>query len=104
MDQINICNMCKENKNDEQYVSYVHKWHLYNGYTKGVYPRYFCSKVCLDFFEKNFRCNHCHIVAYEGVEYKEGDDGFIYCYDEIDITIGPRPCYQILFQEVISKL
>jgi hypothetical protein len=92
--------MCKENKTDHTYISYVHKLHLYNGYAKVEYQRYFCSKECLDIFEKKFRCNHCHIVTYDDLEYKTGEDGFTYCNDENELTIGDKPCYQILFEKI----
>ncbi len=94
------CNMCKNNQIDEKYVSMVHKWREYHGYSQLLYPRYFCSKECLEFFEKEFRCNHCHIVVYDGVDYKTGKDGMTYCYDEVQITIGDRPCYDIVHNNI----
>jgi hypothetical protein len=95
----NICknnNICKNTDQNEKYVSYVHKWRPYGGYSKESYPRYFCSQECLDVFEKESRCNHCHIIVYNGVEYKKGDDGYMYCYDEFELTVGNRPCYYLI--------
>ena len=95
-----ICNMCKNNKTDEKYVSMVHKWREYGGYSKGTYPRYFCSEKCLNVFEKECRCNHCHIAIYNGVEYKKGKGGMIYCYDELELTIGEQPCYYLVINQL----
>lgn len=99
-DIMNICNICKKNNKNENYISWVHKWREYGGYSKFSYPRFFCSTDCLENFERNFRCNHCHIVNYEWKEYKEGPDGFTYCYDENELTVGDKPCYNIKFPNI----
>jgi hypothetical protein len=98
-----ICDMCKNKNPDEPYVSMVHKWRPYGGYSEGVYPRYFCSKECLAFYEKEYRCNHCHIVKYDGVKYKKGKDGMVYCYDELELTIGEKPCYYLVANQLKKK-
>ncbi len=94
---IYICNNCKKNHKNENYVSMVHKWREYGGYSKYSYPRYFCSIDCLEHFEQEFRCNHCHIVRYDWIEHKKGPDGFTYCNDENELTVGDVPCYNIRF-------
>jgi hypothetical protein len=88
------CTICDNDYKNEEFVSMVHKWRQYGGYSEYSYPRFFCSKECLDIFEKDFRCNHCHILKYDHVEYKKGDDGMSYCNDESEITINDKPCYQ----------
>ena len=95
----NICNMCKINNKKDEFVSMVHKWREYGGYSKFEYPRYFCSPECVENFERDFRCNHCHITSYEWNEYKKGPDGLTYCNDEREITIGDIPCYKICFPD-----
>jgi hypothetical protein len=99
-DIMNICNICKKNNKNENYISWVHKWRPYGGYSKYEYPRYFCSTDCLENFERNFRCNHCHIVTYDWNNYKKGPDGMTYCDDELEITIGDTPCYNIKFPNI----
>lgn len=96
-DNNNICNICNINNQKNEYVSMVHKWREYGGYSKLEYPRFFCSPKCLETFERDFRCNHCHIVMYECNEYKKGPDGLMYCNDEQEITIDDKPCYSICF-------
>ena len=96
----NICNMCKINNKKDEFVSMVHKWREYGGYSKFEYPRYFCSPECLEIYERDFRCNHCHITSYEGNEYKKGPDGLMYCNDEYEITIGDKPCYVLCFPDI----
>ena len=94
----NNCNICDNDyKTNTEFISMVHKYQQYGGYSKYEYPRYFCSKECLDIYEKDFRCNHCHITSYDWLEFKKGKDGFSYCNDENEKTIGDKPCYQILF-------
>ena len=94
---MHLCCMCRINNEKEEFVSMVHKWRLYGGYSNYLYPRYFCSTKCLDIFERDFRCNHCNIVKYDGEQYKKGTDGMIYCNDEYEITIGDTPCYNLCF-------
>lgn len=67
-----ICIICHQNeiKNDDECISYVHKSRQYGGYSKYEYPRNFCSKECVAIFEKDFRCNNCHIISYEWIEFK----------------------------------
>ena len=96
---MDICSVCKNNQKDDNYVSFVHKWHLYNGYSKSAYPRHFCSKECLNIFEKQYRCNHCNIIIYDWVEYKKAEDGFTYCNDQDEITVGNKPCYYLVFKK-----
>jgi hypothetical protein len=92
-----LCCMCRINNEKKEFVSLVHKWREYGGYSKYEYPRYFCSPECLENFERDFRCNHCHIVKYEWREYKKGPDGLLYCNDEHEITISDIPCYYIKY-------
>ncbi len=92
----NKCNICKNNNQNENFFSMVHKWREYGGYSKNLYPRYFCSAECLEIFEQDFRCNHCHIVTYEWNDYKKGPDGMTYC-DNDELTIGDKPCYYLKF-------
>ncbi len=87
------CNICNKNNKNEQFVSMVHKWREYGGYSQNLYPRYFCSNECLEIFERDFRCNYCHIVTYDWNNYQKGPDGFTYCDNEMEITIGDKPCY-----------
>ena len=54
---------------------------------------------CLNIFEKEYRCNHCNIIIYDSTEYKKAEDGFTYCNDEDELTVGNKPCYQILFEK-----
>ena len=96
----NICNICHINNKKEEFVSMVHKWQEYGGYSNNLYPRYVCSTECLKIFERDFRCNHCHIITYKSNQYKKGDDGMTYCNDEIDITIGDKPCYDLCFPDI----
>jgi hypothetical protein len=89
------------NKNN---VSYVHKWREYGGYSEGIYPRYFCSEKCLTKFEKNSKCNFCGIVAYQHRDYIKGTDGYTYCNDNEEITVGNTTCYnQVLHMDYINK-
>ena len=97
---ISICCMCSINNVKEECVSMVHKWREYGGYSSLEYPRYFCSPECLETFERDFRCNHCHIISYEWNEYKKGPDGLLYCNDEREITIGDKPCYVLCFPDI----
>jgi hypothetical protein len=99
---MNLCCMCRINNEKKEFVSMVHKWREYGGYSKYEYPRYFCSTDCLEIYERDYRCNHCHIVSYEWYEHKKGPDGFTYCYDEI--TIGDKPCYYIKYNICFSDL
>jgi hypothetical protein len=92
--------MCRINNEKKEFVSLVHKWRPYGGYSKYEYPRYFCSTECLEIYERDFRCNHCHIVTYEWREYKKGQDGLLYCNDEHEITIGDTPCYNVCFPDI----
>ncbi len=93
----NKCQICKKNNENNEFVSMVHKWREYGGYSANLYSRYFCSKECLNIFEKDFRCNHCHIVVYQDSEYIKGPDGLTYCNDEYQITVGDKPCYKYKF-------
>jgi hypothetical protein len=93
----NICNICNIDKEQEEFVSMVHKWRLYGGYSKYLYPRYFCSTKCIEIFERDLRCNYCNIIIYNGEQYKKGADGMTYCNDEFEITIGDTPCYNLCF-------
>jgi hypothetical protein len=95
-----LCYICNINNKKEEFVSMVHKWREYGGYSKMIYPRYFCSTNCLEIFERDFRCNHCHIISYEGDQCKKGPDGMTYCNDECEITIGDTPCYNLCFPDI----
>jgi hypothetical protein len=80
--------MC-DNNYSLDYISYVHKDTERHGYSDDVYPRYCCSQKCLDDYNKNCRCNMCHVaLGYD--TYRQADDGFHYC-DEI--IIGNNSCY-----------
>ena len=46
----NICNICRINNTKEEFVSMVHKWREYGGYSNNLYPRYVCSTECLKIF------------------------------------------------------
>jgi hypothetical protein len=82
------CKMC-DNNYSLDYVSYVHKYTERHGYSDDVYPRYCCSQKCLDDYNKNCRCNMCHVaLGYD--TYRQADNGFHYC-DEI--MIGNNSCY-----------
>jgi hypothetical protein len=96
----NICTICNINNKKDDFFSMVHKWREYGGYSKMLYPRYVCSAECLEIFEREFRCNHCHIITYEGNQYKKGVDGMTYCNDEYEITIGDTPCYNLRFPDI----
>ncbi len=91
----NKCTLCNY-ISDSNYILYVHKWREYGGYSKNSYARYFCSKECLNNYENNYKCNYCNIVMYDWREYKKGPDGFSYCNDEYEITIGNTTCYKQL--------
>jgi hypothetical protein len=99
MESINHCSICRDNYENEAFVSMVHKWRDYGGYSEFTYPRNFCSKKCLDTFEKYWRCNHCHIVMYDWVKYKKGTDGMTYCNDESYLTVGDKPCFQLVMPD-----
>jgi hypothetical protein len=94
---MHLCCMCRINNKKEEFVLMVHKWREYDGYSKYLYPRYFCSAECLEIFKRDFKCNHCHIVTYEWNEYKKGPDSLLYCNDEREITIGDTSCYNLCF-------
>lgn len=85
------CKMC-DNNYSLDYVSYVHKDTERYGYSEEVYPRYCCSMKCLDDYNKNCRCNMCH-VALGNYNFIQAEDGFHYC-DEI--MVGDNSCYNIL--------
>lgn len=94
-DTCNTCRICQKNNINEQFVSMVHKWREYTGYSKESHPRFFCSSECLETFERDFRCNHCHIIVYECNEYKKGNEGFTYCNSDFNLTIGDVSCFEI---------
>ena len=90
----NVCCCCNSTHSNTEFVSMVHKWREYGGYSKYKYPRYVCSQKCLEKFEKEFRCNCCHMVTYDWIETAEDDNGFTYCNDEYYKTIHDKTCYQ----------
>jgi hypothetical protein len=92
-----LCGVCKESNTKEEFVSMCHKWREYRGYSSGALPRYTCSKECLDYYEKNYKCNQCKIVTYDWNQYIKASDGFTYCDNEHEITVGDKPCYYIKF-------
>ncbi len=92
------CILC-DNISDTYYKVFVHKWREYGGYSNLEYPRYLCSKKCVNNYEKNNRCNFCHIVKYEYRYYKKGNDGFTYCNDLDEITVGNTTCYNQVFNK-----
>ncbi len=98
------CCLCNYKLNKESYyVSEVHKDRPYGGYSKYSYPRYLCSKKCLNEFEKYNRCNLCHIIIYDDSLIKEGNDGFLYCNDKDTCNIGNNTCYKFKFNKIKVK-
>ncbi len=95
------CNLCT-NLQESNYIVYVHKYREYGGYSKGEYPRYFCSQECLVKYEKNGKCNFCGMVCYDWRETKKGDDGYTYCNDD-DISVGDTTCYNQAFNQPFNK-
>ncbi len=93
MDTKNKQYCCNNLTSDTEFISYIHKWKEYGGYSKREYPRFFCSKECLTEFEKNYKCNFCGMICYEWRNYKKGQDGFTYCDNINDISIGNTTCY-----------
>jgi hypothetical protein len=98
------CNFCKKKINksvdtNDSYISYVHKDRPYGGYSKYEYPRYLCSKECLDNYEKTCRCNLCHIVIYKDALVIEGNDNYLYCDDIDNCNIGNDTCYNQKFNK-----
>ena len=92
------CKMC-DNNYSLDYVSYVHKDTERHGYSDDVYPRYCCSLKCLDDYNKNCRCNMCHVaLGYD--TYRQADDGFHYC-DEI--MVGNNSCYNKIYGIMHNK-
>jgi hypothetical protein len=99
------CCICNNNFNKEiVYISKVHKYKPYHGYTSWSYSKYLCSSECLENYEKTYRCNLCHIIIYENALIKKGYDGFVYCNDIYECTIGNTTCYNIKFNNKKSKL
>lgn len=92
-----LCCICNKSETKEEFYSMCHKWRECGGYSSMTYPRYTCSKKCLDIYEKNERCNHCHIVKYDWNQYIKGSDGFTYCNNKYELTVGDKPCYYIKF-------
>ncbi len=97
---MDCCFMCK-NKiiNIDTFVSYVHKDRPYGGYSKNSYPRYMCSQTCLDKYNKNNRCNLCHVVIYDWSLIKQHTDDFLYCDDEDQCNVGTDTCYNIVLNQ-----
>ena len=90
---MDICNLCKNKITENDIISWVHKIRPYGGYSKYLYPRYFCSKNCLDYYNKNHKCNLCGVVEYDYRNYSIGNDGYTYCDDIDEMTIGDDTCY-----------
>ncbi len=91
-----ICGICNKNEVKEEFYLMNHKWREYGGYSQGIYSRHVCSKECLEIYERDYRCNYCHIITYEWNDYKKGPDGFTYC-DNDELTVGDKPCYYLKF-------
>jgi hypothetical protein len=87
-----LCNKLCNNISDPNYTVYVHKWRDYGGYSQTQYPKYLCSQECLDYYKKNYKCNHCHIIVYDWRNYQVGPDDYIYCNDE-EVTLDDDTCY-----------
>jgi hypothetical protein len=83
---------CTNNSN-QNIISYIHKWREYGGYSQNEYPRFFCSQECLNFYEKNYKCNYCHIVLYDWRNNIKATNEYTYCDDEDELTIGNTTCY-----------
>ncbi len=98
------CCLCNYKLNKESYyVSYVHKDRPYGGYSKYSYPRHLCSQECLNEFEKNSRCNLCHIIIYDDALIKEGYDDYLYCNDKDICNLGNNTCYNLKFKKTKVK-